>query len=313
MSFFERYTHENDAHFTALPLPSPLSDDSWCIDSTGTLTLQITKETYKVLGLVGTRLPFKLRGDPEQYVIRMPLQPNLQSPKNRERLKSAFQSWDRRRGEEGIGEWDILFNCSVAEHKLGHAHATLLVTPVVNRRTQVHIPTQSIPRHAPKDEDAAERWEEEMSELFEWVGLACMGSQRLDVQDRVDPYVAVYSPPTQSRVGDTIHFVWMGLLSSTFVQSVINLLSEQNVPFASITLHCPWNSPVSYLPPPPKTPPMRAIMEDAEATWSLIFVNNDRREASNILEGSGTKAAAGVREGKWALAETVGKYDTRWG
>ncbi|TFK48568.1 hypothetical protein OE88DRAFT_1727809 [Heliocybe sulcata] len=311
MAFFDRYSHETTAQLSALPLPSSLSDDTWCIDPTGTLIIQVTKETYEVLGLVGTKLPFKFRGAPEQYVIRVPLQQKAESVTNREREKSAFQAWDQRRQQDGVGEWDVLFSCSLAEHKLGQPHAIHPVRASVNRRLEVHIPRSSIPDRPSKDKDALEDWEEEISELFEWVGLACLGSQRLDVQDRVDPYVAVYRPPTQSEVGDTVHLRWTGLLTPAFVQSVINLILERNGSLASITSHCPFNAPVAYLPTAPKTPPLRVITEDAEATWSVIFVNEDRRDASNVRGGS--EAGAGVRVGKWALAETAGKWDMRWG
>lgn len=41
------------------------SDDKWCIDPRGIITLYVTKQSYERLGLVGTKLPFK--GCPEQY------------------------------------------------------------------------------------------------------------------------------------------------------------------------------------------------------------------------------------------------------
>lgn len=45
---------------------------------------------------------------------------------------------------------------------------------------------------------------------------------RLEVNDRVDPYIAVYSPPTPSRTGTITHLRWRGLLSPVFVQSIID-------------------------------------------------------------------------------------------
>lgn len=51
---------------------------------------------------------------------------------------------------------------------------------------------------------------------------------RLDANDSVDPYVAVYSPPTPSRIGTLTHIRWTGLLSPVFVQNVIDAALNQN-------------------------------------------------------------------------------------
>lgn len=47
---------------------------------------------------------------------------------------------------------------------------------------------------------------------------------RLHANDRVDPYVALYEPPTASRVGNVVHLQWKGLLSPDFVQSMIDVI-----------------------------------------------------------------------------------------
>jgi Ribonuclease P 40kDa (Rpp40) subunit len=45
---------------------------------------------------------------------------------------------------------------------------------------------------------------------------------RLQANDRVDPYVAVYSPPVPFAVGDMVHIRWHGFLTPQFVQRVID-------------------------------------------------------------------------------------------
>lgn len=45
---------------------------------------------------------------------------------------------------------------------------------------------------------------------------------RLEVNDRVDPFVAIYDPPAASRVGNATHLRWKGFLPPSFVQSVID-------------------------------------------------------------------------------------------
>ncbi|EPQ56271.1 hypothetical protein GLOTRDRAFT_128220 [Gloeophyllum trabeum ATCC 11539] len=308
-SFVDSHGHES-ASFSALPLPSPLSDDYWCIDPRGTLTLQVAKDTYETLGLVGSKLPFKFREAPEQYIIRIPLRKQLETPKNWERYKGALKAWDQRR-EENAGGWDILFSCSVGGFQPPFPHSTPNAKPQVTRRTQVHIPRPSITPCPLKGEDAKDDWEEGMSEIFEWVGLVSLanGGSRLAANDRVDPFVAIYSPPDPSYVGNVVHLQWTGFLSPEFIQSVINFLVEHRPPLSSVTSHCPYNSPVCYLPAPPKAPPIRVVTEDAECTWSLILENAEGRESRGVPEDPET----GVREATWAMAETASKWDMRWG
>jgi ribonuclease P/MRP protein subunit RPP40 len=91
-----------------------------------------------------------------------------------------------------------------------------------------------------------EDWEDEMCALFEWVGMAGLGSQRyvshgfqlyltntpshfdpdgrLQANDRADAYVAVYEPPQSwmATVADVTRLRWRGFLGPDFVQSVID-------------------------------------------------------------------------------------------
>lgn len=47
-----------------------------------------------------------------------------------------------------------------------------------------------------------------------------MVGSRLEVNDRPDPYIAVYTPPT--RMGSVTHIQWRGLVVSTVVQSIVD-------------------------------------------------------------------------------------------
>jgi len=47
---------------------------------------------------------------------------------------------------------------------------------------------------------------------------------RLHANDRVDPFVAVYDPPSPSYIGEITHLQWKGLLSPAFVQNILNAI-----------------------------------------------------------------------------------------
>lgn len=64
---------------------------------------------------------------------------------------------------------------------MGGASQLRKIEPVVRTLRDVHIPKPVIcarPTAEPKDSTAADEWDEDVGELFEWAGLACLGSER---------------------------------------------------------------------------------------------------------------------------------------
>jgi len=230
--------------------------------------------------------------------------------------KKALEDWDRRRQQDGLGKWDVIcYSPSIDKNTLDEPSFHEIKSQI-RKSSPIHIPILSLPtRPVAPNTDDIEDWNEHMNSLFEWVGMACLGAQRLEITDRVDPYVAVYSPPSPSRTGTITHIRWKGLLSHTFVQSVINTAmtslagSSAGLPsFVSITANKFLTSPVSYIPPNMgKDSPMRAPRDEAEDTWSLILSFDRDNSVETTREDTGTK------DGSWAMIESVGKWDMRWG
>ncbi|KAG6850656.1 hypothetical protein H0H93_010384 [Arthromyces matolae] len=102
------------------------SDDVWCIDPRGLLTLLVTKTTYERLGLVGTALPFKAHKN--YFVIRLPLQKNAESVANQARRNQALKAWDEKREQEGLGAWNVVycFNASSATSPTSTTTTTII-------------------------------------------------------------------------------------------------------------------------------------------------------------------------------------------
>ncbi|KAH9913949.1 uncharacterized protein BXZ73DRAFT_55236, partial [Epithele typhae] len=120
--------------------------------------------------------------------------------------------------------------------------------------------------------------------------------------DRCDSYIAVYTPPERSEVGDVTTIRVQGLISPRFVKSVIDTVCSPNAPnvkFVAVTASCIPTSPVTYLPdrgsqgPPPRLP--RA---DSTHTWTIIHQHEPGEPGAS---------------GSWAMAESVGRWDKRWG
>ncbi|KAH9004778.1 ribonuclease P 40kDa subunit-domain-containing protein [Lactarius hatsudake] len=150
--------------------------------------------------------------------------------------------------------------------------------------------------------DALEDWNERVSVYFEWVGMVNIGAQRLRANDRVDPYVAVYSTPTPFTVGDVTHMKWYGFLTPQFVQKIVdtaikvrparNGAASSRVPLIGLTIHGSTEAPVLT--------PSRVPRSDGEDTVSVILFPGDVDEAM-------------TNNGSWAMVEAVGKWDTRFG
>ncbi|KAI0675792.1 ribonuclease P 40kDa subunit-domain-containing protein [Trametes maxima] len=306
LAFAKSYVNENalESNIVALGLGGPVGDDVWCIDSRGILTAVVGKETYEVLGLVGEPLPWKEHAD--EHVIRISLRasrPQAQSYKTCHSYGSkeadAILRWDTKRGP-----WKIVYYYSGTDNPpLKGIQSELKQS--IQKRDNVHMPNledaSMLVRRGRTDEES-DAWGESISSLFEWIGLASLGSPRISANDRCDPYIAVYAPPEPSYIGNLTCLRWSGLIPSCFIQEIIeqisspNLASESSAPFvAAVTAQCVGTSPVSYLPQSAsKNPPLRLPRENAEGTWSLVCARKDG-------------------ERWWALAESVGQYDKRWG
>ncbi|KAJ7879968.1 ribonuclease P 40kDa subunit-domain-containing protein [Mycena olivaceomarginata] len=286
---------------TALSI-SPHSDDVWCLDSRGVLTLHLSAESYQTLGITGQKLPFKSHSS--EHTVSLPLQPSADSLKNRQKRDAALKAWDLRRRQAGDAPWTVLYcanDVSVTAQfaaSNGHTERVRAVKCQTTSSRSVRVPMVTLPARPPAaDPDAVEDWEDEMCALFEWVGMAGLGSQRLQANDRADAYVAVYEPPQSwmATVADVTRLRWRGFLGPDFVQSVIDaVLSVPSAQFVAITSHAIPTAPVSYIPPGKdglKTP-ARVPSADGEDSWSLLVALQAKR---------------------WCLAESIGPLDTRWG
>ncbi|ESK96471.1 ribonuclease p protein subunit [Moniliophthora roreri MCA 2997] len=309
-------------------------EDVWCVDNRGVLSLSVSGDTYQTLGLVGKRIAFgkgkSKRGD-GRHVISIPLQAHLESEKNRARRDTGLKTLEaRRQRQQGLpGDsptWQVLCSSS-SEETLSAVVAQHLESTAVkevschkSKRENMVIPVIQIPAQPSKrDAESVENEEDLRKGLFEWVGMAGLGSQRLLANDRVDPFVAVYDAPTPNVVGTVTHLRWSGFLPPSFVQAVIDCVtsvpnskhfqSSSQPQFVSITAHsCTW-SPVCYIPhslsSTAEATPIRDPTRNSEDTWCLIITEKD--------VGSTSTVQGATRGCSWMLAESIGKHDARWG
>ncbi|KAI0794451.1 hypothetical protein C8Q74DRAFT_1365901 [Fomes fomentarius] len=186
--------------------------------------------TYETLGLVGEKLPWKQ----EIHVIRVSLSDahttygqTTQTARYGTKVAEALRAWDARRG----GPWNVAFFLTNLSSDVDLPLNTTIhqLERTVQTRPNTHIPTLNkasllIDSNTNTPEDI-EDWEERVSSIFEWVGMAALGSQRLSAADRCDPYIAVYTPPERSYIEELTVMRWTaGLVPSTFVQAVLDTI-----------------------------------------------------------------------------------------
>ncbi|OJT11654.1 hypothetical protein TRAPUB_11827 [Trametes pubescens] len=244
----------------ALGIAGATDEDVWSLDSRGILTLVVGKETYETLGLVGEVLPWKEHA--ETHVFHISLRgsrPPADSMKTwlayGPKEAAAIRRWDSRRGA-----WKVLYQCDRVDVLMsgGIRHE---VTRTTRKMDGVRIPDIRRDVILHQGGGAADEWEENISTLFEWAGMASLGSPRVSANDRCDPYIAVYTPPEPSRLGDITAIRWNGFIPSSFVQKVLESIS--------------------------KAPPLRAPRPEAEDTWSLLYVKEDAGSAWVLAESVG--------------------------
>ncbi|EMD39265.1 hypothetical protein CERSUDRAFT_152346 [Gelatoporia subvermispora B] len=287
----------------ALGTSGPQGTDVWTLDTRGVLTLAVERITYTRLGLVGQPLPWKACDD--IFIITISLSQQNEAPSKvsgskwhryGEKVKTALQAWDAWRGP-----WSILYTFREPNLPLTTVTDSLvhIVQPTMHKYQNVHVPVPSFQPHpGSSNPEELQDWQDVMQGLLEWVGLACLGSQRLQVNDSPDPYLAVYAAPPPSHAGETAHLRWRGLLHPLFVQDIIRAFTmPTNVPtpgFVAIAAHGIPTSPVGYLSTS-GTAPLRALKPDMEDTRSLMVFGD------------------GTRPQGYVFAESIGRWDTRWG
>jgi len=281
-------------------------DDVWCIDTRGVLTITVEKQSYERLGIVGSTLPWK--GCEDIHVIRLALLPS--SNRNSEPQTQLIQFYGNKQNAaletfESKGElWNITYYNNSTRVLPNSSDANILtevhkIIPQIRYVSDAKVPNTPLrPRPKVQDTESEEvaDWEEESTLLFEWVGLACLGSQRLKANDNPDPYLAVYSPGFPVDTKSIVHIRWSGLVPLSLIEKVLDIARETS--FASVVGQSILQSPVTYVPVSASShPPLRSPRPESEDTWCLI------------LQNSGDNSSGG----RWLLSEVVGQWDSRWG
>ncbi|KAK6531389.1 hypothetical protein TWF281_008195 [Arthrobotrys megalospora] len=236
-------------------------DDVYCLYD-GTLYLFLRKETYEKAGLVGKQAAFGGRKK-ERWVIEL----NLREPhmvhgrKAFDRLVWSFTNVFKQQiawlfcdlHQEAIHFSDTPSESAVKGLTLPTVLRT--VVPTITRSanpiklaTFAHeIPTKQ------SSEYTRTVFYDWATSVYEWLALASINADRLNITDSVDPLLSRYEPPTDDNTpehheGNISKISWRGFIPAEYIAKIFSIVQEivSKEHWYSITVHGFQNTPISW-------------------------------------------------------------------
>lgn len=213
------------------------ADDVVCLDGQGMLILNVTKDTYQVLGLTGRPSRFALgssgrtgdrkSGPVERYIIEIPLlDPTFVAGKpGWKRVQECFERWSQIRRHDGVsndGRWTVVFAADNSRQSVvfpselvGESDIDQLELEVRKKVIEdVWLPEETPggsgwaqrAKHNDNDADDAddgstfEDWSRNLADFAEWHSLATRGGGAEGVKTYFTPPslpINSYTPPDE--------------------------------------------------------------------------------------------------------------------
>ncbi|KAH8652775.1 ribonuclease P 40kDa subunit-domain-containing protein [Tricladium varicosporioides] len=231
--FFNEYIKRGNILMLSEGIPGV--DNTYSL-SEGILTLHLDKETYERAGLEGKPEGVKgKRGTKPRWIVEINLRlPSmLHGKKGFDRIVYAFKNvlttpvtW--------------LFHnltTTVLDPEPLEAHFPIhkTISPRVTLDKQVKMPHLK----PPTETDAAygNDFEDHATEIQEWLALVLLESPRVNIDDKIDPFLSRYTPPGESFSNTTlVKLTWQGFLSPSWAHKT----------FVDILLAIPRHSWFAY-------------------------------------------------------------------
>lgn len=243
-------------------------DDVYCLYN-GKLYLFLRKDTYEKAGLVGKQATFGGRKK-ERWVIELNLREThmVHGRKAFDRLVWSFTNVFKQQNA-----W--LF-CDLHQEAIDPSTTSLeptvkgLTLPTVIRTITPTIATPPNPMklasftHTTPTKNSTEYtravFYDWATSLHEWLALASIAADRLNITDSIDPLLSRYGPPTDDNITSTsehhqVHaqgkmskISWRGFIPTEYVSRIFNIVQEvvSRDQWFSITVHGFQNAPISW-------------------------------------------------------------------
>jgi len=282
INFINKYIKSEQ--FIAFSFKQRLDNDDVFAIVDGKLYMNLTKDTYTRLGLVGksSEIPINKQN---RFVVEINLIENSYNSNGKlykhvqwcmeHTLTNKYQFLLYSSKEitlDDIKKYDIKKDETI--------HKNILI-PSLKHITQ---PTKLSPI-----------WCSHATDIFEWLGMLACQSKRVLGDYRVDPYYSVYKPPTPFKPGDVQSITFVGFIPASFIKASIKILREiiikEKLPWASIII---WG------------------FDDAPITWNKKehgYLMSGENDSTYLIFGSEDQDESEITADRHILYQTISALD----
>ncbi|OUM60839.1 hypothetical protein PIROE2DRAFT_13320 [Piromyces sp. E2] len=213
-NFINKYIKNEE--FIAFSFKQRLDNDDVFAINSGILYMNLTKDTYTSLGLVGksSEIPINKQN---RFVIEINLLENSYKPKGKlyEKVQWCMQHTLTEKYQFLIYSPREIENNDLSDIK------TYDIKEENTTFSNILIPSL---KHITQPTKLSPIWCSHATDIFEWLGMLACQSKRVLGDYRVDPYYSVYKPPTPFKPGDVQSISFTGFISASYVRSAIKKL-----------------------------------------------------------------------------------------
>ncbi|KAI1441885.1 ribonuclease P 40kDa subunit [Annulohypoxylon stygium] len=189
----------------------------------GVLTLYMDKETYERAGLVGKPHGVKgKRGPKPRWIVQFDLRsPSmLHGKKGFDRLVYACKNV---LNTPVTWLFHNLSKTPTPDPLSQHYPTKYISSPSISEGLFMNVPSLKPPPAIISSQNRLDL-EEFATDVYEWLSLVRLGSPRVDVDDRIDPYLSCYAVPGDMEDGrkeKLCRVTWQGFISPKWTQQTL--------------------------------------------------------------------------------------------
>ncbi|KTW25783.1 hypothetical protein T552_03396 [Pneumocystis carinii B80] len=217
-------------------------DDVVCV-SKGEIILSLTKDTYEKAGLEGKPSAFSRKCLKWNVLLNMRETSMKKGKKGFNRVLWSFKNVFQRKFSFRMCVLDE-DNIGILEEILGLS--CCFVNFERNESGKILCPSFSYPKHVDYpgiDRIIQEEW---ATEIYEWLGLVSLGSERLRIDLNNDPYSLPYHLSDASQ-DEVVRLLWSGMICCTWIYNLWLFLRNLNdINWISLTVNGFEDSPISW-------------------------------------------------------------------
>jgi len=280
--FINKYI--KNEQFVAFSFKQRLDNDDVFAIADGKLYMNLTKDTYTSLGLVGksSEIPINKQN---RFVVEINL------------IESSFNSKGKLYKHV---QWCMTHTLTDKYQFLLYSSKEITLDDIkkynIKKENTTHknilIPSL---KYITQPTKLSPIWCSHATDIFEWLGMLACQSKRVLGDYRVEPYYSVYKPPTPFKPGNIQSISFTGFIPKSFVKSAIEKLRE-----IIIKEKLPWSSIIIW------------GFNDAPITWNKKehgYLMNGENDSAYLIFGTEDQVTPEITADRHILYQTISALD----